>query len=117
MLWSENGMFELEILHVEWLFIPHFTCEMIYLSLDLGHAHSGGRLQRIKVGQLEMKKPRNVSTVNSLGSPLRKILLSWIYRWGKWSLETMLNGMLPFNMLPEKNQYLNPSLSDSRAIF
>ena len=49
---------------------------MIYLSLDLGHAHSGGRLQRIKVGQLEMKKPRNVSTVNSLGSPLRKILLS-----------------------------------------
>ena len=60
MLWSENGMFELEILHVEWLFIPHFTCEMIYLSLDLGHAHSGGRLQRIKVGRLEMKKPRNV---------------------------------------------------------
>ena len=60
MLWSENGMFELEILHVEWLFIPHFTCEMIYLSLDLGHAHSDGRLQRIKVGRLEMKKPRNV---------------------------------------------------------
>ena len=33
---------------------------MIYLSLDLGHAHSDGRLQRIYVGRLEMKKPRNV---------------------------------------------------------
>ena len=29
----------------------------------------------------------------------------------------MLNGMLPFNMLPEKNQFLNPSLSHSSAIF
>ena len=43
---------------------------------NLGHAHSSGRVQQIEVGQLEMKKPRNVRVLLILSSPLRKILFS-----------------------------------------